>query len=100
MLEPLGSYANYIIVMNALQRHSAIAKTPGRGRFVRPVPGMLLSSRKDAMKAIKSLLNSMERFFHRLETRRIEAYLSEAQNVQDLERRMRLLDKHSYFDLP
>ena len=52
------------------------------------------------MKAVKSLLNAIERFFYRLEARRIEAYLSQAQNLQDLERRMRVLDKHSGFYLP
>ena len=52
------------------------------------------------MKAVKRLLSGIEGFFHRLEMRRIDAYLSQAQNLQDLERRMRLLDKHSGSYLP
>jgi hypothetical protein len=53
------------------------------------------------MKAIDRLLNGLEQFFYRVEVRRIEAYLSEAQNLPDLEQRMRALDKRSgFFFLP
>jgi len=48
------------------------------------------------MKAIDRLLSSLEQFFHRAEVRRIEAYLSQAQNLPDLERRMRALDKSGF----
>ena len=52
------------------------------------------------MNPAKWIFNSIENYFHKLEVRRVEAYLSQAQNVQDLERRMRALENRSTFYLP
>jgi hypothetical protein len=52
------------------------------------------------MKTIEQLFSGIERFLHKLEVQRVEAYLSEAQNLQDLERRMRALERRSTFYLP
>lgn len=52
------------------------------------------------MKTIERLLTAIERFFYRLEMRRIERYLSQAQNAADLEQRIRALESHPGFYLP
>jgi hypothetical protein len=52
------------------------------------------------MGLIDRFVTGIERYFYRAEVRRLEAYLSQAQNLQDLERRMRELEKHSGFHLP
>jgi len=50
--------------------------------------------------AIKQLFESIEHFFEAQETKRREAYLAQAQSIEDLERRMRALDSNSNFFLP
>ena len=52
------------------------------------------------MTVIKRLINTIDQYFYRLEMRRIEAYLAQAQSLEDLERRMRVLDKDVSFRLP
>ena len=44
------------------------------------------------MSIFGKLLNSFDSYLTRRENRRIEAYLSQAKNLGDLEYRMRLLD--------
>ena len=45
------------------------------------------------MSIIEQFLESVERFFYRQECKRIEAYLSEAQTVEELGCRIRVLHK-------
>lgn len=52
------------------------------------------------MSVIGRFFSSIEQYFHRAEVRRVEAYLAQAQNLPDLERRMRALEKSSGFFLP
>ena len=44
------------------------------------------------MSIIERFLESVERYFYRQESKRIEAYLSEAQTVEDLEHRFLVMD--------
>lgn len=72
--------------------------------LLEPGPRIVHSNIRKAerqMKAIDRLLNGLEQYFYRAEVRRMEAYLSQAQNLPDLEQRMRALDKRSgFFFLP
>jgi polyhydroxyalkanoate synthesis regulator phasin len=52
------------------------------------------------MNPAKWIVHRIENYFHKLEVQRVEAYLSQAQNVEDLERRMRAIENRSTFYLP
>jgi hypothetical protein len=47
------------------------------------------------MNVLEKVITSIENFFCDLDARRRDAYLAEAQNVADLERRLRAIDSGS-----
>jgi hypothetical protein len=52
------------------------------------------------MNVFSKLLDSIDNYLYRQENRQVEAFLSQAQNLGDLEYRMRLIDSkrnHSLF---
>jgi hypothetical protein len=49
----------------------------------------------DIMNVFEKVFTSIENFFSALDARRRDAYLAEAQNVADLERRLRAIDSGS-----
>jgi len=51
------------------------------------------------MNVLSRLLNSIDNYLARQENRQVEAFLSQAQNLGDLEYRLRLLDSKSNHSL-
>jgi hypothetical protein len=47
------------------------------------------------MNVFRRLLDSLDNYLNQQENRRLEAYLAQAQNLEDLEYRMRRLDSES-----
>jgi hypothetical protein len=59
----------------------------------------MTGSQETTMNMIGKLLDSIDNYLARQENREIEAFLSKAQNLGELEYRLRLLDSKSHHSL-